>query len=163
MKLLPFLCTPYSHAPVYSIIPCKATYVGRLCQSLAVTCHLHFWQNDRDLVRATVVTRGGVGWGVWNGYQNNSQHTKFILRRKFSRRSCRDSNSRPFDHESVALTAEISPLHPVMVCDGVHPHIGTVFLYSLSRCLLFLRATSSMICTLCALELETGRERGTMT
>ena len=25
---------------------------------LAVTCHLHFWQNDRDLLRATAVTRG---------------------------------------------------------------------------------------------------------
>ena len=24
---------------------------------LAVTCHLHFWQNDRDLLRATEVTR----------------------------------------------------------------------------------------------------------
>ena len=35
---------------------------------LAVTCHLHFWQNDRDLLRATVVTRG------WNGYRNKSQH-----------------------------------------------------------------------------------------
>ena len=23
---------------------------------LAVTCHLHFWQNDRDLLRATAVT-----------------------------------------------------------------------------------------------------------
>ena len=32
---------------------------------LAVTCHLHFWQNDRDFLRATVVTRG------WNGYRNN--------------------------------------------------------------------------------------------
>ena len=31
---------------------------------LAVTCHLHFWQNDRDRVRATAVTRG------WNGYRN---------------------------------------------------------------------------------------------
>ena len=31
---------------------------------LAVTCHLHFWQNDRDFLRATVVTRG------WNGYRN---------------------------------------------------------------------------------------------
>ena len=45
-----------------------------------------------------------------------------------------------------------------MVCDGVHPHIGTVFLYSLSRCLRFLRAVSSMVCTLRALELETERE-----
>ena len=26
---------------------------------LAVTCHLHFWQNDRDLLCATVVTQGG--------------------------------------------------------------------------------------------------------
>ena len=24
---------------------------------LAVTCHLHFWQNDRGLLRATAVTR----------------------------------------------------------------------------------------------------------
>jgi len=28
--------------------------------SLAVTCHLHFSQNDRDLLRATAVTRGGT-------------------------------------------------------------------------------------------------------
>ena len=30
---------------------------------LAVTCHLHFWQNDRDLLRATAVTRGRNGYG----------------------------------------------------------------------------------------------------
>ena len=41
---------------------------------LAVTCHLHFWQNDRDFLRATVVTRG------WNGYRNKSQHRKKPLR-----------------------------------------------------------------------------------
>ena len=28
------------------------------CLCLAVICHLHFWQNDQDLVSATVVTRG---------------------------------------------------------------------------------------------------------
>ena len=33
---------------------------------LAVTCHLHFWQNGRDILRATAVTRG------WNGYRNES-------------------------------------------------------------------------------------------
>ena len=38
--------------------------------NLAVTCHLHFWQNDRDLLRATAVTRG------WNGYRNKNQHKK---------------------------------------------------------------------------------------
>ena len=33
---------------------------------LPVICHLHFWQNDRDRLRATAVTRG------WNGYRNKS-------------------------------------------------------------------------------------------
>ena len=37
---------------------------------LAVTCHLHFRQNDRDHLRATAVTRGR------NGYRNKSQHRK---------------------------------------------------------------------------------------
>ena len=27
---------------------------------LAVTCHLHFWQNDWGLLHAAVVTRGGT-------------------------------------------------------------------------------------------------------
>ena len=27
---------------------------------LAVTCHLHFWHNERDLLRATAVTRDGT-------------------------------------------------------------------------------------------------------
>ena len=33
---------------------------------LAVTFHLHLWQNDLDLICATAVTRG------WNGYRNKS-------------------------------------------------------------------------------------------
>ena len=43
---------------------------------LAATCHLHFWQDDRDLLRATAVTRG------WNGYRNKSQHRKLTLEKK---------------------------------------------------------------------------------
>ena len=43
---------------------------------LAVTCHLHFWRNDRGLLRATAVTRG------WNGYRNKSQHRKLTLEKK---------------------------------------------------------------------------------
>ena len=39
-----------------------------------------------------------------------SQHRKLTLEKKFFRRSCRDSNPRPFDHESGALTTELSPL-----------------------------------------------------
>ena len=45
----------------------------------------------------------------WNGYRNKSQHRKSTWRRKFSRRSSRDSNPRPFNHESGALTTELSP------------------------------------------------------
>ena len=40
-------------------------------------------------------------------------------RRKFSRRSCRDSNPRPFSHESCALTTELSPL----------PHKSSLHIY----------------------------------
>ena len=40
---------------------------------LAVTCRLHLWQNDRDLLGATAVTRG------WNGSRNKSQHRKLTL------------------------------------------------------------------------------------
>ena len=36
--------------------------------------------------------------------------TENLLRRKFSRRSCRDSNPRPISHESGALTTELFPL-----------------------------------------------------
>ena len=78
--------------------------ICKLRARLAVTCHLHFWQNDRDLLRATAVTRG------WNGYRNKSQHRKLILERKFTARSCRGSNLRPFYRESGALTTELSLL-----------------------------------------------------
>ena len=51
-------------------------HIHRVHTCLAVTCHLHFWQNDRDLLRATVVT-----WG-WNGYQNKNQHRKLTPEKK---------------------------------------------------------------------------------
>ena len=37
---------------------------------LAVTFHPHFWPNDRDLLRATAVTRG------WNGYRKKESAQK---------------------------------------------------------------------------------------
>ena len=101
-KLLPsrrVLCTPYNHAPCHF----TQSHIRKVYTCLAVTCHLHFWQNDRGLLRATAVTRG------WKGYRNNSQHRKLTLEKKISRRSCRNSNPRPFDHESRALTTELSP------------------------------------------------------
>ena len=60
---------------MHHVTSCKATYV-RCMQVLAVTCHLHFWQNDLGLLRATAVTRG------WNGYRNKSQHRKLTLQKK---------------------------------------------------------------------------------
>ena len=49
---------------------------SRVYACLGATCHLHFWQNDRGLLRATAVTRG------WNGHRNRSQHTKLTLEKK---------------------------------------------------------------------------------
>ena len=51
-------------------------HIRKVYACLAVTWHLHFWQNDRDFLRATVVTRG------WNGYRNKSQHRKSTLEKK---------------------------------------------------------------------------------
>ena len=75
MKLLPsrrVLCTPYNHAPCHFM----QSHIRKVYACLAVTCHLHFWRNDRGLLRATAVT-----WG-WNGYQNKSQHRKLTLEKK---------------------------------------------------------------------------------
>ena len=66
------LCTPYNHAPCHFM----QSHIRKVYACLAVTCHLHFWQNDRGLLRATVVTRG------WNGYRNKSQHRKSTLEKK---------------------------------------------------------------------------------
>ena len=75
-----------------NVLRCHLTYLGQVVTNaearfnkihirkvyacLAVTCHLLFWQNDRDFLRATVVTRG------WNGYRNKSQHRKSTLEKK---------------------------------------------------------------------------------
>ena len=58
------LCAPSNHAPCHFIqSPLRKVYA-----CLAVICHLHIWKNDRDLLRATAVTRG------CNGYRNKSHH-----------------------------------------------------------------------------------------
>ena len=59
-------------------VPCHfmQSHIRKVYACLAVTCHLHFWQNDRDILRATAVTRG------WNRYRNKSQHRKSTLEKK---------------------------------------------------------------------------------
>ena len=61
------------HVP-HLVTLCKARHVEFVC--LAVTCHLHFWQNDWDLLDAPAVARG------WSRYQNNSQHRKLSMEKK---------------------------------------------------------------------------------
>ena len=54
MKLLPsrrVLCTPYNHAPCHFM----QSHIREVYACLAVTCHLHIWQNDQGLLRATAV------------------------------------------------------------------------------------------------------------
>ena len=46
------LCTPYNYAPCHFM----QSHIHKVYVCLAVTCHLHFWQNDQDLSRATAVT-----------------------------------------------------------------------------------------------------------
>ena len=48
---------------------------GYMHACLGVSCHLHFWQNDRGYLHATEVTQG------WNGHWI-SQHTKSNLEKK---------------------------------------------------------------------------------
>ena len=52
------------------------SHICKVYACLAVTCYLHFWQNDQDLLYATAITQG------WNGYQNKSQHRKLTLGKK---------------------------------------------------------------------------------
>ena len=65
LKMLPsrnqVLCTPRNHAPVYSVIRSHVGRVSLVC--LVVIC---VWQNDRDFLRASAVTRG------WNKCGNES-------------------------------------------------------------------------------------------
>ena len=46
--------------------------IRRVHACLVVTSHLHFWQNERDFLRATAVTRGGSNKEI-------SQHRKLTM------------------------------------------------------------------------------------
>ena len=63
---------PYNHAPCHFM----QSHIRKVYACSAATCHLHFGQNDRDLLRATAVTRGS------NGYRNKSQHRKLTPEKK---------------------------------------------------------------------------------
>ena len=80
------LCPPYNHAPSHFM----QSHIRKVYACLAVTCHRHFWQNDRGLLRATAVTEIRV-----TDTEIRVSTESWPWRRKVSRRSCRDSNPRP--------------------------------------------------------------------
>ena len=49
---------PYNHTTVYGVTLFETTTVCMVHVCLAITCHMHFWQNDRDHLCATAVTQG---------------------------------------------------------------------------------------------------------
>ena len=71
-------CCRLGASSVYTIQPCTVSLHAKPHTSGArvFNCNLHFRQNDRDLLRATAVTRG------WNRYRNKSQHRKSTLEKK---------------------------------------------------------------------------------
>ena len=116
MKLLPSwpkFCV--HHTTMHHVTSCKATYI-KVYACLAVTCHLHFWRNDQDLLHATAVTQG------WNGYQNKSQHKKLTPEKKISSTAPAgnpgtfQSQVRCSNHWTIP--APISPLRPTCGCWG---------------------------------------------
>ena len=66
------LYTPSNHAPCHFM----QSHIYKVHACLAVTCCVHFWQNDWGFLCTTAVTLG------WNGYQNKSQHRKLTLEKK---------------------------------------------------------------------------------
>ena len=93
------LCTPYNHATLYSVTSFEATS----CKvRLAVTCHLRFWRNDRDL--------------CYCGNRRVERIPKKMEKKLSSRCSCGESNPQHFGHESCALTTELSPIPKGLPC-----------------------------------------------
>ena len=68
------------------------SHICRVRVYLAATCHLHFGQNEWDLLRATTVTHH------WNRKQCKRQHRKLTQRRTFQ-----ESHLCLFNHEAGAL------------------------------------------------------------
>ena len=79
-------CFPWYHSQL------TPTLLDQVRVRIGVTCHLHCWQNDQGLLRATAVTQR-------IRISTESQ----LWRRKFPPHSCRDSNLQPFNHDSSAL------------------------------------------------------------
>ena len=127
VKLLPFQCTFCAHhTTMYTIQPCASlhchfipNHIHKVHVCLGVTCHLHFWPNDQNLLCATAHKWLTFQY-LYHPYCSSTgveqilkceSLQKLPWRRKSFCHSCQDSNLWPFSHEADALTAELSPHH----------------------------------------------------
>ena len=64
---------------VYTIQPCHfmQSHICKVRVCLAVTCHLHFWQNDRDLLGAAAVTEGRTDTKIRVSTESQTRRRKF--------------------------------------------------------------------------------------
>ena len=109
------LCTPYNHAPCHFM----QSHIHKVYACLAVTCHLHFWQNDQDLLCATAVTQG------WNGYWNKSQHRKSTLEKKILPPLLQGFEPTTFQSQVQrsnhwAIPAPLTQFHPTAIWMGTN-------------------------------------------
>ena len=90
---------------------------SRVYMCLAVTCHLHFWQNDRDLLRAIEVNEGWGRGGEGRGrYRNDREHSKLTLEKKIFPPLLPELGTQTFDHESLALPLSHSCFQRARLC-----------------------------------------------
>ena len=129
MKLLPSrrkFCV--HHTTMHHVTWGKATYIWCMhVQQQPATC-TSGRMTGIFYVLLRYVIRGWNGGGTDTEIRVSTETRPW--RRKFSRRSCRDSNPQPFNHESGALTTELSR----SLCGAVTPRprcAGDRVLYSL--------------------------------
>ena len=109
MKLLPsgcILCTPHNHAPCHFM----QSHICKVYACLAVTCHLHFWQNDRGLLRATAV--------LWDMYLLLVVLRRFRVQRSeesalqaLTRTGQENNTTQPKADKYPSFTFQLAPFH----------------------------------------------------
>ena len=94
------------------------SHIRKVYACLAVTCHLHFWQNDRDLLRATAVRLG------WNGYWHTGAGITQSLERRI--RDWKVAGSNPCRSGGRILFSRVDFLRWVLFRYPFHPRVTGV-------------------------------------
>ena len=126
-----------------------SNFIGsRVYACLGATCHLHFWQSDQALLHATAVKQG------WNRHRIRVSTLSELWWSKFSRCSCWDSSSRPFDHKSSTLPTSYPGSRDILIilrllCIIYLLHTTSSSAFSTWRCTWDLQCTQQFWCLLC--------------